>query len=46
VKVHLYGKAVKPGRKVGHVTAVGEELEDVLRRARHSAALLTDGVQA
>jgi 5-(carboxyamino)imidazole ribonucleotide synthase len=45
VKVHLYGKAVKPGRKVGHVTAVGEELEDVLRRARHSAALLTDGVE-
>ena len=45
VKVHLYGKAVKPGRKVGHVTAVGDELEDVLRRARHSAALLTDGVQ-
>ncbi|MBC9226265.1 5-(carboxyamino)imidazole ribonucleotide synthase [Aeromicrobium sp. 636] len=43
VKVHLYGKAVKPGRKVGHVTAVGEDLEDVLRRARHSAALLTDG---
>lgn len=43
VKIHLYGKAVKPGRKVGHVTAVGEDLEDVLRRARTSAALLTDG---
>lgn len=46
VKVHLYGKAVKPGRKVGHVTAVGEDLEDVLRRARRSAALLTDGVES
>ncbi|WP_429726116.1 5-(carboxyamino)imidazole ribonucleotide synthase [Aeromicrobium duanguangcaii] len=46
VKVHLYGKAVKPGRKVGHVTAVGDELEDVLCRARHSAALLTDGDRA
>ncbi|UUI68010.1 5-(carboxyamino)imidazole ribonucleotide synthase [Aeromicrobium duanguangcaii] len=46
VKVHLYGKAVKPGRKVGHVTAVGDELEDVLRRARRSAALLTDGDRA
>jgi len=45
VKVHLYGKAVKPGRKVGHVTAVGDDLEDVLRRARRSAALLTDGVE-
>ncbi|MFS0886425.1 5-(carboxyamino)imidazole ribonucleotide synthase [Aeromicrobium sp. 179-A 4D2 NHS] len=46
VKVHLYGKAVKPGRKVGHVTAVGEDLEDVLRRARRSAALLRDGVES
>lgn len=46
VKVHLYGKAVKPGRKVGHVTAVGEVLEDVLRRARRSAALLRDGVES
>jgi len=45
VKVHLYGKAVKPGRKVGHVTATGDDLEDVLRRARRSAALLTDGVE-
>ena len=24
-KVHLYGKDVKPGRKVGHVTAYGDE---------------------
>ncbi len=23
VKVHLYGKAVRPGRKVGHVTVLG-----------------------
>lgn len=43
VKVHLYGKAVKPGRKVGHVTAYGDDLDDVLARARHAAALLTDG---
>ena len=26
--VHLYGKEVKPGRKVGHVTAVGSDLSD------------------
>jgi 5-(carboxyamino)imidazole ribonucleotide synthase len=44
VKVHLYGKAVKAGRKVGHVTAYGDDLDDVLTRARRSAALLTDGV--
>ena len=38
LKVHLYGKAVKPGRKVGHVTAYGDDLDDVLERARHAAA--------
>jgi 5-(carboxyamino)imidazole ribonucleotide synthase len=38
LKVHLYGKAVKPGRKVGHVTAYGPDLEEVRRRARHAAA--------
>jgi 5-(carboxyamino)imidazole ribonucleotide synthase len=44
VKIHLYGKAVKAGRKVGHVTAYGEDLDDVLDRARRAASLLTDGV--
>ncbi|MCW2749008.1 MAG: 5-(carboxyamino)imidazole ribonucleotide synthase [Aeromicrobium sp.] len=39
VKIHLYGKAVKAGRKVGHVTAYGSDLDDVLARARHAAAL-------
>ena len=43
VKIHLYGKAVKAGRKVGHVTAFGDDLDDVLARARHAAALFTDG---
>jgi 5-(carboxyamino)imidazole ribonucleotide synthase len=38
LKVHLYGKAVKPGRKVGHVTAYGDDLDDVRERARHAAA--------
>ena len=42
-KVHLYGKGVKPGRKVGHVTVVGAELETVLADARRAAVLLTDG---
>ncbi|MFZ5870588.1 MAG: 5-(carboxyamino)imidazole ribonucleotide synthase [Actinomycetota bacterium] len=37
VKVHLYGKAVRPGRKVGHVTAYGDSLDDVRARARHAA---------
>jgi 5-(carboxyamino)imidazole ribonucleotide synthase len=42
-KVHLYGKAVKPGRKVGHVTVVGDDLDTVLADARRAASLLQDG---
>jgi 5-(carboxyamino)imidazole ribonucleotide synthase len=38
LKVHLYGKSVVPGRKVGHVTAYGDDLDDVRARARHAAA--------
>ena len=38
LKVHLYGKDVKPGRKVGHVTAYGDDLDAVRARARHAAA--------
>ena len=26
LKVHLYGKEVRPGRKIGHVTALGDDL--------------------
>ena len=38
VKFHNYGKAPRPGRKVGHVTAGGEDLDDVVYRARAAAA--------
>ncbi|MFI7588311.1 5-(carboxyamino)imidazole ribonucleotide synthase [Spongisporangium articulatum] len=41
VKVHLYGKEVRPGRKVGHVTVTGRDLDDVRARARHAAAFIT-----
>jgi 5-(carboxyamino)imidazole ribonucleotide synthase len=37
-RVWLYGKSVKPGRKVGHVTAYGDDLEEVRERALHAAA--------
>ncbi|WP_183099001.1 5-(carboxyamino)imidazole ribonucleotide synthase [Nocardioides pelophilus] len=37
LRVHLYGKELRPGRKVGHVNAYGDDLEDVLERARHAA---------
>jgi 5-(carboxyamino)imidazole ribonucleotide synthase len=36
--VHSYGKQSRPGRKVGHVTAVGDELEEVVYQARAGAA--------
>lgn len=38
--VHLYGKSPKPGRKLGHVTVVGEDRDEVLARARRGAAIL------
>jgi 5-(carboxyamino)imidazole ribonucleotide synthase len=37
VKVHMYGKEVRPGRKVGHVTVCGDDLDDCRARARHAA---------
>ena len=38
LRVHLYGKQLRPGRKVGHVNAYGDDLDDCLERARHAAA--------
>lgn len=41
VHVHLYGKRPKPGRKLGHVTAMGENFEQARELAgRAEAALL------
>jgi len=37
VKVHLYGKGVRPGRKIGHVTVTGDDLGSLRERARHAA---------
>lgn len=37
VKVHMYGKGVRPGRKLGHVNISGDNVESVLARARHAA---------
>lgn len=42
VKVHNYGKAPRPGRKIGHVTATGEDLDEVAYDARAAAAQLSD----
>jgi 5-(carboxyamino)imidazole ribonucleotide synthase len=35
---HLYGKVVKPGRKVGHVTACGSDLTDLCNRVEHAVS--------
>lgn len=43
VHVHLYGKAARPGRKLGHVTVTGTSPEETRCRARQAAALLTSG---
>ena len=42
VKIHNYGKDPRPGRKVGHVTASGDELDDVVYQARATAAFFQD----
>ena len=40
VSVHLYGKLARPGRKLGHVTAMGNTAADVRDVARRAAAAL------
>jgi 5-(carboxyamino)imidazole ribonucleotide synthase len=42
-KVHLYGKQVRPGRKIGNVTVLGDDLDDCRARAARAAAWLAEG---
>lgn len=44
LKVHMYGKDVRPGRKIGHVTATGNDLADLLERAHHAADYLAGDI--
>lgn len=46
VKVHLYGKEPRPGRKLGHVTALGSDPARVRARAAAAAAYLRHGTEA
>ena len=39
-KIHMYGKAVAPRRKIGHVTVLGSDLEETRRVALEAAAML------
>jgi 5-(carboxyamino)imidazole ribonucleotide synthase len=41
-KVHDYGKEPRPGRKVGHVTTTGSDLEDARGRARAAVRFFGD----
>ena len=48
VKVHFYGKEVRVGRKIGHVTIVGGPADDVAEirdRARRAASYLRWGTE-
>jgi 5-(carboxyamino)imidazole ribonucleotide synthase len=44
VKLHWYGKGQRPGRKLGHVTALGDDLAEVRARATAAARYLADGI--
>ncbi len=47
VKVHMYGKPVRPGRKIGHVTVTGDrdhrDPQELTDRARRAASYLRWG---
>jgi 5-(carboxyamino)imidazole ribonucleotide synthase len=40
-RVHLYAKESRPGRKIGHVTVLGDDIDTALAAARQAAAVLT-----
>ncbi|HEY6748018.1 MAG TPA: 5-(carboxyamino)imidazole ribonucleotide synthase [Mycobacteriales bacterium] len=43
LKIHLYGKTPRPGRKIGHVTALGPDLAALRRDTLAAAAYLSTG---
>jgi len=47
VKVHLYGKTdAKPGRKMGHVTAIAETSEQAVKTVKEARARLNSSMQS
>jgi 5-(carboxyamino)imidazole ribonucleotide synthase len=46
VRVHLYGKTDRPGRKVGHVTALGDDRTELHRTAARVTKSLMGSEQA
>lgn len=45
VKIHYYGKGVRPRRKLGHVCLSGTDADALLARATAAVDLLRDGVK-
>jgi 5-(carboxyamino)imidazole ribonucleotide synthase len=43
VKLHLYGKQVRTGRKIGHVTVLGTDMAELRARAARAAVYLATG---
>jgi 5-(carboxyamino)imidazole ribonucleotide synthase len=43
LRVHLYGKPSRPGRKIGHVTALGTDVAELRDRAMAAASYLRWG---
>jgi 5-(carboxyamino)imidazole ribonucleotide synthase len=41
--IHLYGKSARPGRKLGHVTTLGDDVVETRERARRAVAVLHGG---
>ena len=42
-KIHTYGKSARKGRKMGHITVVGDDLAAALAEAKGAAAVLLQG---
>ncbi|GAB3652354.1 5-(carboxyamino)imidazole ribonucleotide synthase [Actinocorallia lasiicapitis] len=42
LKIHFYGKDVRPGRKIGHVNVLGDDLPKLRARAEHASLYLRD----
>ena len=43
VAVHLYGKAPRPGRKLGHITAVDSDVDRAIERATNGLDVMMKG---
>jgi 5-(carboxyamino)imidazole ribonucleotide synthase len=44
LKVHQYRKEVKPGRKIGHVTLLGENLVELTTEVKHAIDYMSGAI--